>query len=190
MSIKKLLDHNRVIASVKDQASLERAIKSDCKIIFVLFGNICNISRIVQQIKAAGKYAFIHVDLLDGTTNSEVVVEFLKIVTQADGIISTKTQMIKAAQAHGFYTILRLFIVDSISYHNVQKQVANCHPDCIEVMPGVMPTVIRWILESLDIPIISGGLICDEETAHIALNAGANAISTTNQDVWKLYNQI
>ena len=190
MSIKQLLEHNRVIASVKDQASLARALKSDCKVIFVLFGNICNISRIVQQIKTANKFAFIHVDLLDGTTNSDVVVEFLKLVTQADGIISTKTQMIKAAQTHGFYTILRLFIVDSISYHNIYKQVGNCHPDCIEVMPGVMPTVIRWILERLNIPIISGGLICDEETAHIALNAGTNAISTTNEDVWKLYGKV
>ena len=102
MSIKQLLDHNRIIASVKDQPSLDRAIKSDCKIIFILFGTICNISRIVQQIKAAGKFAFIHVDLLEGASNSEVVVEFLKIVTQADGIISTKTQMIKAAKTHGF----------------------------------------------------------------------------------------
>lgn len=190
MSIKQLLDHNRIIASVKDQPSLDRAIKSDCKIIFILFGTICNISRIVQQIKAAGKFAFIHVDLLEGASNSEVVVEFLKIVTQADGIISTKTQMIKAAKTHGFYTILRLFIVDSISYHNIQKQIANCQPDSIEVMPGVMPTVTKWLAECIHIPIISGGLICDEETAHIALNGRVNAISTTNENVWKMYGKI
>ncbi|MDG3086204.1 glycerol-3-phosphate responsive antiterminator [Vibrio hannami] len=189
MSIRELLRNNKIIASVIDNGSLEQALESDCKIIFILYGNICNIGQIVNKIKAKRKFAFIHIDLLEGASNKEVVVDFLKIVTQADGIISTKSQMLKAASEHGFYTILRLFIIDSKSYHNIPKQISNCHPDCIEIMPGVMPTVTQWLLPTINIPLISGGLICDEDTAKTAISAGASAISTTNQNVWEMYHQ-
>lgn len=185
-SIVELLKLHPVIAAVKDNESLQAAVKSDCRIISVLYGNICNIGRIVQQIKEAGKYAFVHVDLLEGSSNKEIVINFLKIVTAADGIISTKTSMVKAARQQGFYAIHRLFILDSISFNNVDKQVAQSTPDCIEILPGCMPKVLGWVADKIDLPIIAGGLVCDEDDAQTALKAGAIAVSTTNHDVWKL----
>ena len=136
MPLLHLLRQNPVIAAVKDNASLQLAIDSECQFISVLYGNICTISNIVKKIKNAGKYAFIHVDLLEGASNKEVVIQFLKLVTEADGIISTKASMLKAARAEGFFCIHRLFIVDSISFHNIDKQVAQSNPDCIEILPG------------------------------------------------------
>ena len=128
MPLLHLLRQNPVIAAVKDNASLQLAIDSECQFISVLYGNICTISNIVKKIKNAGKYAFIHVDLLEGASNKEVVIQFLKLVTEADGIISTKASMLKAA----------------------------------------------------------GGLVCDEEDARNAINAGVVALSTTNTGVWTL----
>ncbi|MCD1127479.1 glycerol-3-phosphate responsive antiterminator [Jinshanibacter sp. LJY008] len=186
MSILQLLKQHPVIAAVKDTESLNTALESDCKIISILYGNICNIGTIVQRIKKADKYAFIHVDLLDGTSNKEIVINFLKLVTAADGIISTKASMIKAAKAQGFYGIHRIFLLDSISFHNIDKQVAQSNPDCIEILPGCMPKVLGWVAEQIDLPIIAGGLVCDHEDATNALNAGASAVSTTNTGVWQL----
>ncbi|SQI42753.1 Glycerol-3-phosphate responsive antiterminator [Leminorella richardii] len=186
MSILSLLNQHPIIAAVKDTESLNTALQSECKIISVLYGNICNIGTIVQKIKKAGKFAFIHVDLLDGTSNQEIVINFLKLVTDADGIISTKASMIKAAKAQGFYGIHRLFLLDSISFHSIDKQVAQSKPDCIEILPGCMPKVLGWVAESVNLPIIAGGLVCDREDATNALNAGAVAVSTTNTGVWQL----
>ncbi|MBV7404202.1 glycerol-3-phosphate responsive antiterminator [Enterobacter sp. ENT03] len=186
MPLLHLLRQNPMIAAVKDNASLQLAIDSDCLFISVLYGNICTITGIVQKIKKAGKYAFIHVDLLEGTSNKEVVIQFLKLVTEADGIISTKAPMLKAARAEGFFCIHRLFIVDSISFHNIDKQVAQSNPDCIEILPGCMPKVLGWVTEKIRQPLIAGGLVCDEEDARNAINAGVMAISTTNIDVWTL----
>ncbi|WP_159565377.1 glycerol-3-phosphate responsive antiterminator [Budvicia diplopodorum] len=186
MPISTILKLHPVIAAVKDTKSLDRALQSDCKIISILYGNICNIGAIVQRIKKADKYAFIHVDLLDGTSNKEIVIDFLKIVTAADGIISTKASMIKAARAQGFYGIHRLFLIDSISFHNIDKQVAQSNPDCIEILPGCMPKVLGWVAQQINLPIIAGGLVCDHEDAMSAINAGAMAISTTNTGVWEL----
>jgi glycerol-3-phosphate responsive antiterminator len=181
-----LLKQHPLIAAVKDNQSLQLALASDCKFISVLYGNICTITGIVQQIKKADKYAFVHVDLLEGTSNKEIVINFLKLVTTADGIISTKASMVKAARAQGFFAIHRLFIVDSISYHNIDKQVAQSNPDCIEILPGCMPKVMKWVTDKIDLPVIAGGLVCDAEDANNALNAGALAIATTNTGVWQL----
>ena len=83
MPLLHLLRQNPVIAAVKDNASLQLAIDSECQFISVLYGNICTISNIVKKIKNAGKYAFIHVDLLEGASNKEVVIQFLKLVTES-----------------------------------------------------------------------------------------------------------
>lgn len=76
MPLLHLLRQNPVIAAVKDNASLQLAIDSECQFISVLYGNICTISNIVKKIKNAGKYAFVHVDLLEGASNKEVVIQF------------------------------------------------------------------------------------------------------------------
>ncbi|XPE69448.1 glycerol-3-phosphate responsive antiterminator [Shigella boydii] len=125
MPLLHLLRQNPVIAAVKDNASLQLAIDSECQFISVLYGNICTISNIVKKIKNAGKYAFIHVDLLEGASNKEVVIQFLKLVTEADGIISTKASMLKAARAEGFFCIHRLFIVDSIRFTTLISKLRN-----------------------------------------------------------------
>ncbi len=78
MPLLHLLRQNPVIAAVKDNASLQLAIDSECQFISVLYGNICTISNIVKKIKNAGKYAFIHVDLLEGASNKEVVIQFFE----------------------------------------------------------------------------------------------------------------
>ncbi|PKH20886.1 hypothetical protein CIG19_17000 [Enterobacterales bacterium CwR94] len=184
MPLNELLKSRPVVAAVKDSAGLDAALASECQVVSLLFGNITNIGRLVQRIKQAGKFAFIHVDLLEGSSNQEIVINFLKIVTQADGIISTKPAMLKAARLQGFYTVHRLFVLDSISFHNLDKQVAQSGPDFVEILPGCMPKVLGWISEKIRQPVIAGGLVCDEEDARLALGAGAIAVSTTNHQVW------
>ena len=46
MPLLHLLRQNPVIAAVKDNASLQLAIDSECQFISVLYGNICTISKI------------------------------------------------------------------------------------------------------------------------------------------------
>lgn len=57
-------------------------------------------------------------------------------------------------------------------------------PDFIEVLPGVMPKLIKEVCHITRIPIIAGGLISDKESVVSALSAGAIAVSTSNRTVW------
>lgn len=72
---------------------------------------------------------------------------------------------------------------------NIEKQAANktIRPDLIEFLPGiVLPKMIKRINRVSRVPIIAGGLISDKEDVMNALDAGAIAISSTNEEVWQL----
>lgn len=173
-----------IIAAIKDEDGLKRCLTSEIKIVFVLYGDICNIAEIVEQLKNAGKIVMVHIDLIHGLSSREISVNFLKNTTKMDGIISTKPSLIKQAKELGLFTIMRFFVIDSMAFENIEKQVEMVRPKMIEILPGVMPKVISKICKQSKLPLIAGGLISDKEDIVSALNAGAIAVSTTNQKVW------
>ena len=160
----------------------------ELQVIFVLYGDICNIKEIVKKIHKAGKVAIIHIDLINGLGAREIAVDFIKEHTGADGIISTKMALIQRAIELSMYTVLRFFVIDSLSLKSIE-QLDKQHgkrPDFIEVLPGVMPKIIKKICNSSKIPVIAGGLISDKEDIVKALGAGAIAVSTTSQEIWEI----
>ena len=74
-----LIEANPVIAAVKDMEGLDACCQRDeIKVVFILFGDICNISAIVEQIKASDKVAMVHIDLITGLSSKEVAVDFIR----------------------------------------------------------------------------------------------------------------
>ncbi|MCD8230741.1 MAG: glycerol-3-phosphate responsive antiterminator [Clostridiales bacterium] len=181
-----MIEFNPVIMSVKDWEGVERCLTMDSKVVFILFGNICNISEIVKKIRDAGKIAIVHIDLIAGLSSREVAVDFMKQLTDLDGIISTRPALIRRARELGLFTILRFFLLDSLALQNLKKQESVVQPDMIEILPGVMPKVTKRLTEGLKTPVICGGLIADRDDVMNAIQAGAVAISSTNADVWEL----
>lgn len=174
-----------VIAAVKDENGLEACLNAPCRIVFVLYGSIMDIPEIVARIRAAGKTPLVHLDLVDGLAARESAVDFIRFRTSAEGIISTKSVLIKRAKELGLIAVQRFFLLDSLALTNIAKQVRLNAPDVIEIIPGVMPKVIRFVAERSPLPVIAGGLIHDAEDIQNALGAGAAAISATNVELWK-----
>lgn len=185
-SFREAIENTPIIPAVKDEESLEVCLKSDSSVIFMLFGDICSIADIVERIKEKGKLAMVHMDLIAGLGSKEVSVDYIKKRTRADGIITTKPILVKRAKELGLAAVLRFFIIDSMALANLSKQTREARPDCIEVLPGVMPKVIRKITKENKIPLIAGGLISDKEDVCNALDAGAVAVSSTNTKIWFL----
>lgn len=173
-----------VIAAIKEEAGLKKVLDSEIQIVFVLYGDICSIGNIVNRLKQAGKTVIIHIDLIAGLSSREIAVTYIKSVTHADGIISTRPNVIRQAKEEGLFAIMRFFVIDSIAFDSIERQIEHVHPDMIEILPGVMPKVIRKISQTVRVPVIAGGLISDKEDILAALEAGAVSISTTNQKVW------
>ena len=175
-----------VIAAVKDDAGLDAALNSDVAVIFLLYGDILTVERMVDRVHDAGKRAFVHLDLIDGLSAREVAADFIARHTDADGIISTRSALVRRAGELGLLTIQRFFLLDSMALRNMEKQLAQDASDLIEVLPGRMPKMIRRIRERTDKPVIAGGLISDKEDVTGALGAGAAAVSSTDPAVWAM----
>ena len=184
------VEANPVIAAVKNDAGLQAAVEmEEIQVIFVLYGDVCTIPEILERIKAAGKKAMVHIDLIAGLSAKEISVEFIARQTRADGIITTKPALVRRAKEMGIFAVLRFFVIDSLALKNIENLEMQCgtsRPDFIEVLPGVMPKVLGRIAKVSRIPMIAGGLITEKEDVIAALSAGAIAVSSTNQDVWNL----
>nr|WP_330387638.1 glycerol-3-phosphate responsive antiterminator [Lacrimispora sphenoides] len=182
-----LFESNPVIAAVKDMKGLADCCSmEEIRVVFILFGDICNLSSIVKQIKDADKVAMVHIDLITGLSGREIAVDFIKNNTKADGIISTKPALIKRAKELSLFTTLRIFVLDSMAFENIDRLMNVARPDIIEILPGLMPKVIKRVCSLVKVPVIAGGLISDKEDVMEALAAGAISVSTTNPMVWKM----
>lgn len=181
-----LLANGPVIAAVKDEAGLAAALASDVAVLFLLYGDILTIGDIVRRAHDAGKAVFVHVDLVDGLSSKEVAVGFLARETAADGVISTKAALTKRARELGMVGIQRFFLLDSMAFQNIERHFAQDSSDLIEVLPGLMPKMIRRVARVTGKPIIAGGLISDKEDVTGALGAGAVAVSSTDPAVWEM----
>lgn len=183
---KELLMDSPIIAAVKEDAELKKALDSDCQVIFLLYGSILNIDALVEQVHSRGKICFVHIDLIEGLSNREIAVDGLIKLSNPDGIISTKAPQIRRAQELGILAIQRVFLLDSMSLHSLLGQLETNQPDFIEVLPGIIPTVIQEITEKTTTPLIAGGLIRSKQEVIQALQAGVVAVSTSCQAVWEM----
>lgn len=184
--LKELLMDAPIIAAVKDDAGMRNALESDCKVIFLLYGTILNIDALVRGVQSRGKLCMVHIDLVEGLSNRDIAVDGLVKLCHPDGIISTRVPQIRRAQQLGILAIQRTFMLDSISLHNLLVQLEIHRPDFIEVLPGIIPGVIREITEQTTIPLIAGGLIRSKQDVIQALQAGVVAVSATSQEVWEM----
>ena len=172
-----------IVAAVKDDQGLEKCLTSDVNAVFILYGDICTISDIVAKVKDSGKIAMVHMDLITGLSPRDVSTDFIRKYTRADGIITTKGNLISHAKEIGLATVLRYFVLDSMALINIERQShqnRETHPDMIEFLPGIIvPKMIKKICAKSRVPVICGGLIQDKEDVMNALSAGAAAISTS-----------
>jgi glycerol uptake operon antiterminator len=178
-----VLHHTPVILAVKSAEDLEKSLAGSGRIVFVLFGDILTIPGIVAKIKDAGKIALVHIDLIDGLTSRDIAVDFIAETTRADGILSTKANLVKHAKSRGLLTVQRFFVLDSMALINIEKQFPLDCADAVEILPGVMPKIIRRIVRMIRKPVIAGGLISDKEDVQHAIEAGAVSVSSSNIDL-------
>ena len=182
----KMLKINPVIAAVKKKEALEKAVKSDCRIVFLLGGTISSLGEMIESVRSSGKMVFIHVDLIDGLGRDAAAIKYLGETFKPDGIISTKNQLLRAAKKEGLLTIQRFFLLDSISLQQCLKISAESDPTAIEIMPGVMPEIIREISEQIHLPVIVGGLVRKKTDIENALQNGALGVSATEAKLWSV----
>lgn len=178
------INKNPVIAAVNNAENLKKAIESPSNIIFLLTGNIFNLSYMVEEIKENNMEVYIHIDLIEGFSRDTVALDYIGKNIKPDGIITTKSNLIKYAKNIGLFAIQRLFLIDSLSLDTGINSIKSIRPNAVEILPGVMPKITKIIHEKTNIPIVTGGLILDESDVKESLEAGAIGISTSKEEIW------
>lgn len=172
-----------IIAAVRNERDMEKALQSGVEMIFSLSPDIMTLEKDVESAHAAGKKIFLHMDLAEGIGKDKAGLEYVKM-KGVDGIISTRVSMIKTARELGLFTVQRFFIVDSQSVNTTLEGIKASKPDMIEIMPGIVTKVIADLKGKLSIPIIAGGMINSRLEVRDALLSGATAISTSQRELW------
>lgn len=180
------INQNPIIAAINDLDNIDKAIQSPCKVIFLLTGNILDLGFVVAKLKKEEKLVYVHVDLIEGLSKDDITIKFINKHIELDGIITTKANLIKAAKKLNIFTIQRLFILDSLALDSGISSIMTTRPNAVEILPGIMPRIIKRMVLATQIPVISGGLIKDKEDVISSLKAGAIAISTSNEKVWHM----
>ncbi|NMB97328.1 MAG: glycerol-3-phosphate responsive antiterminator [Clostridiaceae bacterium] len=178
------IEENPIIAAIRNDNDIEDAIKSEVSSVFLLRADIFSINNYVNRIKDSGKHVFIHFEFLDGLGRDNRAIDYISEVIKPDGILTTRTNHIKYAEERGLFAIQRFFLVDSQSYETAIKSLQTIKPDMIEIMPAVMPGVIRRFKQEISLPVIAGGLIDSKEDIIDILKAGALGVSTGKKELW------
>ena len=177
------LVQSQVIASIKDEADIEKAITSKANIIFLLTGNLINMEDHLERLKKAHKHIFIHIDFIDGLSNTKSAIKYIAYTWKPTGIITTKSMLIKYAKEENLMTIQRIFLIDRSAMSKGIEMSQSIKPNAIEILPGLMPEIIDELTQKVDLPIIAGGLISSKKHILQGLEAGALAISSGNPNL-------
>ena len=177
------LECNPVIAAVGDDKWAD-ALESPVRVLFYLSANLLTAEEKIRQAHAAGRYVLVHLDLAEGIGRDKTGLRYLAKIG-ADGIISTRAQMIQLAKEQGLLTVQRFFLLDSKGIESIEDMLRHTKPDLMELMPGVIgKSICRF--SSGGTPVITGGLIETKQELTDALGSGATAVSTGRKELWYL----
>ena len=177
------LEASPVIAAIRDN-KWQSPLASPAEVLFCLEPHLSTIAERVTQAHQAGKLIFVHLDMAEGIGKDKEGVQYLA-QCGVDGIISTRSQIIRFAKDLNLWTVQRFFALDSQGLDSIQEMLKSSHPHFMEIMPGVIPKVIERFATG-SIPVIAGGLIETKAEITGALRGGAVAVSTGSEELWYL----
>ena len=179
-----LYEFGTVIAAVKTKEDFGVALESGVKVIFDLSPDLHELAECISSAHAVGKKYFAHLDLATGIGKDKSGVLFMKKIG-ADGVITTRSNIVKIAKELSLPVIQRFFAVDSKSLETAVDSVNSLKPDMVEIMPGLCVKAVLKVKEHTGVPVIAGGLIETDAEIKAATDAGAFAVSTGNRNLWR-----
>jgi glycerol uptake operon antiterminator len=178
--------NQKILPAARNFKDLEKILESKYEYLILLDSHITQLKGISDLVHRKGKKIILHADLVQGLKNDEYGTQFLCQEICPFGIISTRSQVIVTAKKKGIMAIQRLFLLDSGALETSYRLHEQTKPDFVEVLPGIIPHIIREIVGKIKIPIIAGGLIRTHKDVTDALQAGAVAVTTSDRQLWNV----
>ncbi|MCT6514393.1 glycerol uptake operon antiterminator GlpP [Bacillus subtilis] len=180
--------HNQpILPAIRNMKQFDEFLNSSFSYGVILDIHLGQLKGVIKEAQKHGKNMMVHVDLIQGIKHDEYGAEFICQDIKPAGIISTRSNVIAKAKQKKIYAIQRLFLLDTSAMEKSMEFIGKHKPDFIEVLPGIVPSLIQEIKEKTGISIFAGGFIRTEEDVEQALKAGAVAVTTSNTKLWKKY---
>ena len=179
-----MMINQQVIPAISNHKKVRQFIDSNLEVGILMNFQLAQLEQIVNQLKTANKKVLIHSELIKGLSSDEYGVIYLIQNLKIDGIISSKPKVIEVCKKRNVYGIYRFFIKDSISLEQSIEIAQRLRPDYIEILPGSCYELIESLKNALSCRVWMGGLINTLEQKLICYNHGADAITTSNTNLW------
>ena len=176
---------HHIAAAIRTESDFKKALKSDVDMIFLLHANIMTVGDCIREIHEAGKKAMVHIDFAEGIGKDKYGIEFLA-KQGVDGICTTRTNIVRLTRQYNLLSLQRFFMIDSHSVSTSIESMKLSNPDIVEIMPAIVTKKSKEFSSLIDVPVIAGGLVENEQEARDALAAGADCVSTGEADLWNL----
>ncbi|MCA1062698.1 glycerol-3-phosphate responsive antiterminator (plasmid) [Cytobacillus spongiae] len=175
----------KILPAIRSMKDFDKMLETSFEYGVFLDLHVGMLKSVFEYAKKQNRKMFLHLDLIHGLSSDEYATEYICQEIKPYGIISTKGNVIKKARQKGVYATQRMFVIDSSAMKRSIELIHKTEPDFIEVLPGVVPKIIKEIREKTGKPIFAGGLIDTVEEVDAALQAGATAITTSDRALWK-----
>lgn len=175
----------KVLPAIRKIEDVEKMMSSNYEYLVILDLHVSRLKPIFQMAKANHKKLIIHMDLIHGLKSDEYSTEFICQEFNPFGLISTKGSVILKARQKGVISVQRLFLLDTSSIEKSFALIERTKPDFIEVLPGIMPKIIKNIRNRTQREVFAGGFIDTIEEVEQAFAAGAITVTTSKKDLWK-----
>lgn len=177
----------KILPAIRKMEDIEKIMKSNYKYIVILEVHVSRLKPIFQLAEDYHKKLIVHMDLIYGLKSDDYATEYICQEFKPFGIISIKGSVILKAKQKGVKSIQRLFVLDSGSIEKGYALIERTQPDYIEVLPGIVPKIIKDIREHTNKEVFAGGLIDTVEEVEQVYESGAIAVTTSDKKLWKYF---
>lgn len=183
--MKKITESFQIIPSIRRLNDLETALKSQRETILLTEADIANLKPLVQKVHAAGKKAWVNLELLGGFGRDQVGMKLLKNYYHVDGIMSTDSTKLGMAKRAGLYSVQRFLIADSRGFDTSLRILASSKADAAEILPAeVAADLYVELRKATAIPLLAGGFIKTSEQIRRMERCGFNGITISQRAFW------
>lgn len=173
-----------IIAALRKPEDIPRAVESPARVVFLMYGEVCGFEKVVSTLNKAGKEVYIHIDLIKGLSADKEAVQYVAERSAPRGIVTTKGHLIKEARKFALAAVHQFFIIDTQAFNTAIKSVTASNPDAVELMPALMPRVIREWKTAVDLPLIVAGLVRSADEIRSLREAGCQGVAVGDPSLW------
>ncbi|SEN81489.1 glycerol-3-phosphate responsive antiterminator [Lihuaxuella thermophila] len=178
-------NNQKILPAAKSIREFEKLMKTKFEYIILLDCHVAQLQALMSLANRHRKKVLLHVDLIQGLRSDEYAAEFLCQTIKPAGLISTRTPVVSVAKKKSLIAIQRIFLLDTHALETSYRLLQSFKPDYIEVLPGIIPHIIKEVSENTGVPVLAGGLIRTIGEVEEAIQAGAVAATTSSENIWR-----